>query len=190
MEDRLLTWLPSTPAKLPQLTVAMPRYRLVTGGLVAKDSRRKSVHFLYLLGLAGAGYVVRNLYLSPFWGTVAVVTGWIFVVVVWVLVLMPTYCDYDVGARGCTREVYGKFRGCWQHRRLKRDAVWAAFGRRNPGMAVRLTWGDDRPQSGRRVGTNTGMSDMAAQQGVYNASMWIFAAVSAVAAVIALFLSK
>jgi len=138
--------------------------------------------------LAGIGYIVRHLYLSPFWGTVAVGAGWIFVVIIWVLVIMPTWCDYDVGGRSCTRQVYGKVRGCYQHSRLKRDAMWAAWGKRNPGMAVRLTWGNRYPEPGRLVGA-TVLSDKAAQQGAYNVSMWIFAAVSAVAAVLALFLS-
>lgn len=156
---------------------------------MVKDSRRKSIHLLWLLGLAGIGYVVRYLYLSPFWGTVSVAAAWIFVVIIWVLVVMPTWCDYDVGGRGCTRQVYGKVRGCHQHSRLKRDAMWAAWGKRNPGMAVRLTWGNRHPEPGRLVGADVGMSDRAAQQGVYNVSMWIFAAVSAGAAVLALFLS-
>lgn len=102
---------------------------------------------------------------------------------------MPTWCDYDVGGRGCTRPVYGKVRGCFQHARLKRDAVWAALGKRNPGMVVRLTWGNSRPQAGRLVGADAVMSERTAQQGAYNLSMWVFAAASAVTGVITLFLA-
>ncbi len=156
---------------------------------MAKDSRRKSVYLLYLLGLAGVGYMVRHLYLSPILGTICVVAGWIFLFTIWVLLIMPTWCDYDVGGRGCTRQVYGKVRGCFQHARLKRDAVWAALGKRNPGMAVRLTWGNSRPQPGRLVGADAVMSERTAQQGAYNLSMWVFAAASAVTGVITLFLA-
>lgn len=157
---------------------------------MVKDSRRKSVHLLWLLGLAVVGYVVRYLYLPTTLGTVFVVLAWIFVFMVWLLLVMPTWCDYDIGSgRGCSRLVYGKVRGCWQHRRLKRDAMWAAMGKRNPGMAFRLTWGNRYPQPGRQVGGNLGMSETAARQGAYNASMWFFTAVSAGAAVVTLLLS-
>lgn len=156
---------------------------------MVKPARRKLVHLLWLLGLAGVGYVVRTLYFPTILGTAFVALTWIFVFIIWLLLLMPTWCDYDVGGRGCTRQVYGKVRGCWQHARLKRDAMWAAMKRRNPGMAFRLTWGDHRPQPGHQVGGDLGMSDSAARQGAYNASMWLFAAASAAAAVITLFLS-
>ncbi|HEX4099490.1 MAG TPA: hypothetical protein VHY21_02955 [Pseudonocardiaceae bacterium] len=156
---------------------------------MVKDSRRKSIHVMYLLGFGVLGYGVQHFLIPGKLTTVAVVAAWVFVVMIWVLLFMPTYCDYDVGGRGCTREVYGKVRGCFQHRRLKRDATWAAMGRRNPGLAFRLTWGDSRPQPGHQLGTNPGMSNKAAQQGVYNASMWAFAAVSAVVGVVTLVLA-
>jgi hypothetical protein len=129
-------------------------------------------------------------YLPSRWGIVAVVAGWCFVFAIWLMFLMPTRCHYDVGHHGCTRQVYGKLRGCYQHAELKRDAVWAALGRRNPGLAVRLTWGNSRNQYGRRVGDDPGMSGAAAQQGLVNAANLLFAAGSFFVAVIALFLSK
>ncbi|MGH3908022.1 MAG: hypothetical protein ACRDTE_28160 [Pseudonocardiaceae bacterium] len=156
---------------------------------MAKPARRKSVHLLWLLVLAGVGYAARTLYFPTTLGTVFVVLAWIFVFTIWLMFLMPTLCDYDVGDRGCIRQVYGKLRGCFQHARLKRDAMWAAMKLRNPGMAFRLTWGDRRPQPGHQIGGNLGMSESAARQGAYNASMWLFAAASAVAALITLFLS-
>ncbi|MGH3886702.1 MAG: hypothetical protein ACRDSZ_09050 [Pseudonocardiaceae bacterium] len=156
---------------------------------MVKDSRRKSIHMTYLLGFGGLGYGVQYFLFPGTLATVFVVAAWIFVGMIWVLLFMPTYCDYDVGGRGCTREVYGKVRGCFQHRRLKRDAIWAAMGKRNPGLAFRLTWGNSRPQPGHRLGPDPGMSDRAAQQGVYNASMWAFAAVSALAGVVTLLLA-
>jgi hypothetical protein len=167
----------------------MSRSTLLTGDVVARGRRRKSVHLLYLLGFAGIGYLVRYLYLSPVWGTIAVALAWMFMVIIWVLFVMPTNCAYDVGDHGCTRQVWGKVGGCFQHGQLKRDAVWAAMGKRNPGMAVRLTWGHSRAQLGRQLGTNAGTSATADQQGAYNVTMLVIAAVSAGAAVISVFLA-
>ena len=113
-------------------------------------------------------------YLPSRWGIVTIVAGWLFVFAIWLLFLMPTRCHYAVGTRGCTRQVWGKLRGCYQHAELKRDAVWTALGRRNPGQAVRLTWGISRAQHGRRVGDDP--AGPAAQQGVYNAANMLFAA--------------
>ncbi|MGH3838700.1 MAG: hypothetical protein ACRDSF_23855 [Pseudonocardiaceae bacterium] len=153
---------------------------------MVKDSRRKSVHVVYLLGFGAVGYGVQYVFFPGKLATVSVVAAWIFVVMIWVLVGVPTWCDYDVGGRGCTRQVYGKLRGCFQHSRLKRGAMWAAMKRKNPGLAFRTTWGDSRPYPGHQLGTDPGMSDRAAQQGAYNASMWLFAAISAIGTVLAL----
>lgn len=154
---------------------------------MSKQERRgKLGDLIGLVIVGGAGY----LFLEPTYGKIFVVAAWIFVFTVWLLAFMPTYCDYDIGPRGCSREVYGKFRGCWQHRRLKRDAVWAAFGRRNPGMAIRLTWGDRIPRPGRRVGGDLGISDAAQNQGVYNAANLLVGAASLFVAVLALLLSR
>lgn len=151
-----------------------------------KEHRGKLGDLIALVIIGGVGY----LFLEPTYGKVFIVAAWIFMLSVWVLFFMPTYCDYDVGGRGCSREVYGKFRGCWQHKRLKRDAVWAAFGRRNPGMAVRLTWGDSLPRLGRRVGSDTGISPEAKNQGVYNAANLLVGLGSLFVAVLALLISK
>jgi hypothetical protein len=144
--------------------------------------------------------VIGYALLAEKFGVIFVVCAWIFVFMIWMMFLMDTYCDYDLGDRGCSRPVYGKLRGCWQHARLKRDAVWAALGRHNPGTLIRLTWSNRAPEPGRRVGDRAGSSrlpraepgaaqpsEAAAQQGFYGLSMWAFTAVSAVAAVAALF---
>ena len=164
--------------------------------------RRKSNDLMILLIIGVVGYAVS----APKLGVIFVVCAWIFVFMIWMMFLMNTYCDYDVGGRGCSRPVYGKIRGCWQHARLKRDAVWAAFGRHNPGTLTRLTWSNRTPEPGRRVGDRAGgppalqdklsgaagpqPSEAAAQQGFYGLSMWVLTAVSAVAAVVTLFLPK
>jgi hypothetical protein len=169
----------------PRLTVAMSSMQLA-GGPMARDSRSKFIHIMYLLGFGGVGYLVqRALFPSP-WFTAAVVVGWLFALAIWVLLIMPTWCHYDVGDHGCTRHVNGKLGGCYQHSQLKRDAMWAAMKRRNPGLAFRVTWGDSRSHHGRQLGTNAAMSGRIAQQGAYNASMWWFAAISAVGTVVAL----
>jgi len=149
-----------------------------------------------------AGVIGYALFREKF-GTFFVVSAWIFVLMVWLMFFMDTYCDYDLGDRGCSREVYGKLRGCWQHARRKRDAVWAAFGRHNPGTLIRLTWSNRTPEPGRRIDERAGgprvrrpepdeverqPSKAAEQQGLYGLSMWVFTAVSAVAAVVALFM--
>lgn len=65
----------------------------------------------------------------------------------WWLFFMPTYCDQVLvtnNKRQCsTREIRGKLRGCWQHRRDKRDAVFAFLRVRNPGMLFRFAWSAD-----------------------------------------------
>jgi len=150
---------------------------------------------LFLLIAGAIGYA---LFAEKF-GVIFVVCAWIFVFMIWMMFLMDTYCDYDLGDRGCSRQVYGKLRGCWQHARLKRDAVWAALGRHNPGTLFRLTWSNGAPEAGRRVGdpdSSTARRDgggegrQPSQQGFYGLSMWGMTAVSAAATVVALFLPK
>lgn len=171
---------------------------------MAKRRNRRRGKLNDLLFLLITGVIGYALFHERF-GTIFVVCAWIFVFMLWLMFFMDTYCDYDLGDRGCSRQVYGKLRGCWQHARLKRDAVWTAFGRTNPGALIRLTWSNRTPEPGRRVGERAGgprgsrpdegdgerqPSEAAAQQGFYGLSMWVLTAVSAVAAVVALFLPK
>lgn len=165
-----------------------------------RGARRRKRDDLATLAVAG---VVSYVLLVPTLGVAFVVLLEVSALMLWVMFGIPTWCDYDVDGRGCTRPVYGKLNGCWQHARLKRDAMWAAIGRRNPGMAFRLTWMTDHARPSRRVGgapsqkqdkrvdrNGDPISDKAAKQGAYNVSMWVFTAISAVAAVAALFLPK
>lgn len=99
--------------------------------------RRKSSDLLFLI-IAGA---IAYAFFAAKLGVIFVVCAWLVVFMIWVMFFMPTYCDYDLGHRGCSKEVYGKLRGCRFHARLKRDAVWAALGQHNPGTMIRLKIG-------------------------------------------------
>lgn len=137
---------------------------------------------------AGVSYIVFREY-PGLWFLVPL---WIAVVMIWILFRMHTWCDYDLGPRNCTLQANGKLGGCRFHKRLKRDAAWAAVGMRNPGLAFRITWMNSSQRSGHRVGGGPGFdnddgasrSEQVARQGAYNATMWIFTAVSAVAAIV------
>jgi hypothetical protein len=137
-------------------------------------------------------------------GTVALVLIYCVIFGLWVLLLMPTHCDY-ITQRGdhCTRTVRGKLNGCASHGRLKRDALFGAVGRRNPGTGFRVLWGDGRSQLGWRISSaapppspSPGRPDppgggaSGAPSARYNRWMMSFTAISAVAAVVALLLPK
>ena len=93
-----------------------------------------------LVALGSAGSVLYFTYQDAF-----PMISWLILagaaVLCWACLLMPTWCDYQT-QRGtpCTRRVRGKLRGCRQHSRLKRDAMFAAMGMRNPGMVIRVMW--------------------------------------------------
>lgn len=60
------------------------------------------------------------------WGLIA-----ISVLLVWITLFMPTYCDVETTrGRGCRRPAYGKLRACRTHAREKRDAVFGLFNLR------------------------------------------------------------
>jgi hypothetical protein len=156
---------------------------------MAKRRKGKFEHLLYLVGFTVLGFFFQQAVWPGGWFIALFVVVWFVAVSIWVLTLMPTRCHYDVGTHGCVRKVNGKLRGCWDHSQLKRDAVWAAMRHRNPGLAVRLTWGDHRPNLGRQLGTNPAMSNRDAETRVYKVSMWWFGAISAIAAVIGILLT-
>jgi hypothetical protein len=82
--------------------------------------------------------------------TASVVLLWFFLFTVWLVVAMPTRCGYKVRDRdrGCRIRVHGIARGCWKYQsQLKRDALFEAFGLRNPGLRFRRIW-----NTGRRPG--------------------------------------
>ncbi|TDC29265.1 hypothetical protein [Kribbella albertanoniae] len=112
------------------------------------------------------------------------------VLLFWMLFLMPTKCDYLTTRRKpCDRGVRGKVGGCRDHARWKRDAMFAAFGRRNPGQRFRIAWSAQdaalppapvrQTRDGERQSAN-------ASRGSYNLVMLIATVVSALAALAAL----
>jgi hypothetical protein len=120
---------------------------------------------------------------------------WIFAVpavfLFWLLFLIPTKCDYrTLRNKPCDRGVRGKVRGCWDHARWKRDAMFAAVGRRNPGERFRVMWsapGAPEPivKQSQAVRGNDGPAANATR-GTYNLVMLIATVVSAIAAMVAL----
>jgi len=121
--------------------------------------------------------------------------AWVFVSItvtlMWFSFLMPTHCDY-LTLRGtpCNRYVRGKLRGCRDHGRWKRDAMFAALGGRNPGRRFRTTWAAPAmeplptPASQRSDGGRSPRSD---GRGAYDLAILVATLLSAVAAVVALF---
>lgn len=91
-------------------------------------------------GLLATGTFVYVLY-GPVLPTFTWIMLAVAVVLSWFSFFIPTYCDYQT-QRGtsCTRWVRGKLRGCKQHARLKRDAVWQVIRLHNPGLLFRVRW--------------------------------------------------
>ncbi len=114
------------------------------------------------------------------WGLIA-----ISAFLVWMTLFMPTYCDVETTrGRGCRRRAYGKLRACRTHEREKRDAVFALFSFRNPGLLFRVMWSSGAAGSPRLGnGAQTGATS---QRAAYEVTMLFAAVVSAGAAVLAL----
>lgn len=157
--------------------------------------RSKLDHFPWLAGIGLIGYFA----LEPTYGVGVVVLLGAVALLLWFLFLMPTKCDFEVQGRGCRRNVYGKVRGCHDHWRDKRDAMFAALRMRNPGMAFRVMWlsgsSGGRPLGGAGAADGAGASDPASSSGnrgqaMFNMVSLIVALVGSAAGVLALFLSK
>jgi hypothetical protein len=115
---------------------------------MAKRGRRGLGYHLLVLAVI---YLLGYALLTPRYGLAVVVLLGFVILVLWMLFVMPTRCDFEVQGRGCRRRVNGKFFGCHDHGQAKRDAVFAAFNMRNPGMAFRVMW-LDRAGRGRAMG--------------------------------------
>jgi hypothetical protein len=162
-------------------------------------AQRLRRHLLILIVIYGLGYAL-------FRGALGVVTLVLIDLAVfglWVLLLMPTQCDYITQRGGhCTRTVRGKLSGCASHGRLKRDALFGAIGKRNPGTGFRVLWGDGRSQVGWRIASAMPPPSQppgprpdppgggGAPSARYNRWMMGFTGISAVAAVVTLLLPK
>jgi hypothetical protein len=161
-----------------------------------KKPRSALREFLYL----AVGGWVMGLLLRPSFGAVSVVLLWLSGFTLWLLLFMPTRCGYKVRDldRGCLLRVKGLARGCYKyHSQVKRDAIFEAFGRRNPALRFRKVWHSHEAGRGSQVGgwpapastapapsgSGPPRSAAARKQAMYNASMWIFSLVSAVAGV-------
>jgi hypothetical protein len=161
-----------------------------------KKPRRASREFVYL---AIGGWVMWLL-LRPSFGAVSVVLLWLSGFTLWLLLFVPTRCGYKVRDldRGCLIRVGGLARGCYKfHSQVKRDAIFEAFGARNPALRFRKVWQSHQAGRSSQVGgpppavvpspapSGNGQPRSAAarKQAMYNASMWVFSLVSAVAGV-------
>lgn len=60
--------------------------------------RRKRDDVPYLAGIGLADYFVLEFVLAPRHGVAIAILLWLMVPMVWVLFIMPTRCDFDVGA--------------------------------------------------------------------------------------------
>ena len=161
--------------------------------------RRAPIEFVYLVIAGMVGWALLHEKL----GTASVVLLWISVFTIWLLVAMPTRCGYKVRDldRGCVLRVHGMARGCWKyHSQLKRDALFEALGLRNPGLRFRRVWNSEEASPGPQPGgplppppptpgpvppdDDQARSAAARKQARYNAQIWVFAFVSAVAGVV------
>jgi hypothetical protein len=147
-------------------------------------------------------YAIGYVLLREKIGVVALVLIYVTLFGIWVLSLMPTRCDCVTQRGGhCTRSVRGKLNGCVSHARLKRDALFGAIGRRNPGTGFRVLWGDGSSQVGWRI-TSAALPPSSppgrpgptpgggAPSAGYSRWMMGFTAISALAAVIAILLPE
>lgn len=184
--------LPAVPGPI----VAAQDDRTLGGHGMPRRGRGKRAGLLHHSAVLAAAGLIAHYALVPRYGF-GVVLLFVFVVLpLWLLFAMPTACDFEVRGRGCVRGVRGKARGCFQHDRLKRDAIFAALGMRNPGMAFRVMWLDST-SGGRALGGSPGAGsgtpgptgDTANRaQARYNTISIIVAAVGSVAGVLALIL--
>jgi hypothetical protein len=149
---------------------------------MARRSRRSKPGDLATLFLLGSlAYFVYGPILTT--GTWILLT--IAVLLLWVSFAMPTYCDFrTLRGTACGRPVKGKLRGCHQHRRAKRDAVWRALFRvRNPGEFFRVMWhspGTAPPSST----AGTARATAPTTQGTRDAAIFVCTVVSTIAGVI------
>jgi hypothetical protein len=155
--------------------------------MARRTRRSKFSDLITLILLSSLSYLV--------YGPVLATGTWILlaiaVLLLWISFVIPTYCDYRTQrGKACSRGVNGKLRGCHDHGRDKRDAVWRAlFGVRNPGEFVRVMWhspDDARPRS--TPGT-TQLYRPVTTQGTRDATILVCTVVSTVSGVIGVVIS-
>jgi len=153
-----------------------------------------------------AGCLILYLLLEPKYGAGVPLLLVFSVLMLYVLLFVPTRCDYDVdNGRGCVRQVYGNSEAALIMARLKLDAIFSAFSMVNPGTLFRVTWSGG-VQKGHIIGhqhrsvpaskstsSNTSSntnSSSSKKQGAYNMLMLAVTAIGSLAGVLALFASK
>ena len=154
--------------------------------------RRAPTEFLYLLAAGVVGWILLHERL----GTASVVLLWLSLFTVWLLVAMPTRCGYKVRDldRGCLIRVHGIARGCWKYhsqlpRVLQPPACVFRVMRKGEGGGPARGGGGPPPApppipGPEPPGDEQPRSAAARRQARYNASMWVFSLVSAVAGVV------
>ncbi|OLF10143.1 hypothetical protein BLA60_16990 [Actinophytocola xinjiangensis] len=108
------------------------------------------------------------------------------VLLLWFSFAMPTYCDFStVRGTPCRNRVNGKLRGCHQHGRDKRDAVWRALFRvRNPGEFFRVRWHSSAVAAPQSVAGAARAVTRSTTQGTRDATIFVCTILSTVAGVV------
>jgi hypothetical protein len=113
-----------------------------------RRSRRKGQSDLDLVAFGGLAFLAYR----GAW--VALAAGFVLLVNVWLAFVRKTPCDVEnkSGRGACGNDARGALRACYrsEHKRAKRDALFALFGLDNPGRRWRIMWSRDRSPGGRR----------------------------------------
>jgi hypothetical protein len=152
--------------------------------------RKRSTKTGDLTVLLAAGAVFYYAYHQALsWFTMALIM--LTVLTGWVSFVMPTHCDYQTQrGKPCDRNVRGKLRGCHDHSRWKRDALFSAVRLRNPGLLFRVMWSAPGTVAGGlpTPASGVGQAQTApSKQSASDVAMLTLTVVSTVATVIALF---
>lgn len=140
--------------------------------------------------------VVLYVVVLPEAGTIGVVAFEVAFLVFWYLFFKNTVCDFQGRNGPCSRDSYGKLRGCGvfvSHSRGKRAALLDALNLANPENAFRVTWSDDRtaartvPLESPRARTGTTRPENRSQAR-FNLLSLVVATIGSTAGVLALFI--
>lgn len=78
---------------------------------------------------------------------------WSLFIILWLAFFKKTVCDVQLKGRrdGCGNDAFGHLRACRRadHKRAKRDALFALFGLTNPTRAWRIMWARSGSSYGR-----------------------------------------
>lgn len=156
------------------------------GGVMARKTGLKAlVRQLTVLAFAGfVAYALWGRHRPAYVSALVAIAALLF----WLCFIKPSLCDYQTGkGRACTSPVNGKLRGCWRHRRLKRDAIFAALDMRNPGQVFRVMWSAPHDASSLPQRGSVSSTATPTRQAAYDVAILMLTLVSTIAAVAALF---